>query len=61
MSIEGRFLQFVQLAATGIVVVGCYQVLHPFIPSILFAVVVCLSTWPFYLHLRNALGIKSAL
>ena len=60
MSIEGRFLQFVQLAAMGIVVVGCYEVLHPFIPSILFAVVVCLSTWPFYLHLRNALGIKSA-
>jgi len=59
MSFEGRFLRFIQLAAMGIVVVGCYEVLHPFIPAILFAVVVCVSTWPLYLHLRNALGRKS--
>jgi len=58
---EQRILQFVQLAAIAIVVVGCYQVIRPFIPALLFAVVVCMSTWPLYLRLRRALRGKSAL
>ncbi len=61
MPTEQRLRQIVQLAALGIVVVGCYQVLLPFIPAILFAVVVCISTWPLYERLRRALRGGSTL
>ncbi|MGE5028133.1 MAG: AI-2E family transporter, partial [Betaproteobacteria bacterium] len=61
MSAEQRILQFVRLTAIAIVVISCYEVLHPFIPAILFAVVMCLSTWPLYLRLRRALWGKSSL
>ncbi|NTV96232.1 MAG: AI-2E family transporter [Thiobacillus sp.] len=53
--------QFARLAAIALVAVGCYQVLHPFIPAILFAVVVCLSTWPLYRRLRLAFRGRSSL
>lgn len=58
---EQRLQQFAQLAAITGVIVGCYQILHPFIPAILFAVVVCISTWPLYVRLRAALRGKSTL
>ena len=61
MPTERSLRQFVQLAAIGIVVVGCYLVLLPFIPAILFAVVVCISTWPLYERLRRVLRGKSTL
>jgi predicted PurR-regulated permease PerM len=60
MPTQQRLRQFAQLAAIGLVIVGCYQVLLPFIPAILFAVVVCISTWPLYERLRTALRGKSA-
>ncbi len=61
MHMEQRLRQFAQLVAIAIVIVGCYQVLLPFIPAILFAVVVCMSTWPLYGRLRGALRGRSAL
>jgi predicted PurR-regulated permease PerM len=61
ISMEHRLRQFAQLAAISIVVIGCYQVLLPFIPAILFAVVVCISTWPLYVRLRRALRGRSTL
>lgn len=53
--------QFARMAAIALVAFGCYLVLHPFIPAILFAVVVCLSTWPLYRRLRLALRDRSSL
>ena len=61
MNIEERIVQFIQLAALAIVFIICYQVLHPFIPAILFATVACISTWPLYLRLRRVLGGKPTL
>lgn len=61
MSMGERILQFFQLAAIAIVLISCYQIVHPFIPAILFAMVVCISTWPLYLRLRRALWEKPAL
>ncbi|SDW70045.1 protein of unknown function DUF20 [Nitrosomonas oligotropha] len=61
MSIEERIVQFIQLAALAIVFIICYQVLRPFIPAILFAMVACISTWPLYLRLRKVLGEKPTL
>ena len=53
MSEAHRILRFIQLAAITIVAFICYEVLDLFIPAIMFAAVVCISTWPFYLHLRR--------
>lgn len=61
MSMEERILQFIQLAVIALVFISCYLVIHPFIPAILFAMVVCISTWPLYLCLRRALWGKPAL
>lgn len=47
---------YAQLAAVVIVAVGCYQVLYPFIPAILFAAVACSASWPVYRRLREAVG-----
>ncbi len=48
---EKRFEYYAQLAAVLILVVGCFLVLQPFLTAILFAAVVCVSTWPLYLWL----------
>ncbi|SFN08211.1 hypothetical protein SAMN05421863_10988 [Nitrosomonas communis] len=48
MNIEERIVQFVQLAAITIIFYICYQILYPFIAAILFAMVMCISTWPLY-------------
>ena len=56
-----RLTRYVQLAAVAIIVGGCYLVLHPFIPAILFAAVVCSATWPLYARLRKALWGRPAL
>lgn len=57
---EQPLRQFAQLAAISVIIVGCYLVLLPFIPAILFAGVVCISTWPLYVRLRRALrGLSS--
>jgi predicted PurR-regulated permease PerM len=45
---EKRFEYYAQLAAVLLLVVGCFLVLRPFLTAILFAAVVCVSTWPLY-------------
>ncbi len=58
---EQRLHQYAQLTAIAIVVVGCYLVLHPFVPAVLFAAVVCSATWPLFVRLRKALGDRPTL
>lgn len=41
-----RIEQSAQLAAVAILAIGCYVVLRPFLSALLFAAVVCWSTWP---------------
>ncbi len=60
-SAERRLRQYAQLAAIVIIVVGCYLVLHPFVPAILFAAVVCSATWPLHVRLRKALWGRPVL
>lgn len=59
--VEQRLQQYAQLAAVVIVVIGCYQVLYPFIPALLFSAVVCSSSWPLFVRIRRALRGKSSL
>ena len=61
MNTKEYILQFARLAVIAILLIGCYQILHPFIPAIVFAMVVCISTWPIYLQLRRALGGSTML
>lgn len=61
MGRAGRYVNhslqhYARLAAIVVVVFGCYQVLHPFIPALLFAAVVCTATWPVYHRLRDVVG-----
>jgi predicted PurR-regulated permease PerM len=51
---------YARLAALVIVVIGCYQVLQPFIPAILFSAVACSSSWPMYRRVRAGFGGRSA-
>jgi len=50
---------YAQLAAVVIVVIGCYLILSPFIPALLFSAVACSSSWPLYLRVRRGLGGRS--
>jgi predicted PurR-regulated permease PerM len=50
-----RFEQVAQIAVVVILVVGCYLVLRPFLVAMLFSAVICASTWPVFLWLRDRL------
>src|SRR5258706_7350410 len=60
MSTKQNLQQYAQLAAVAVVVIGCYQVLSPFIPAILFSAVVCSASWPLFVRLRKSLGGRSS-
>jgi len=59
--VEKRFEHYVRLLATAFLVVGCFLVLRPFLPAILFAAVICAATWPLNLGLRRRLGGRQSL
>jgi predicted PurR-regulated permease PerM len=52
---------YAQLTAIVIVIIGCYLVLNPFLPAILFAAVVCSASWPLYVRVRRVLWGNSTL
>ena len=56
-----RFEQYARLAVIALLVVGSFLVLQPFLAAILFAVVLCMSTWPAYAWLRDRWGGRSSL
>lgn len=58
---EKRFEIYAQLAAVIILVAGCFLVLRPFMTAMLFAAVVCVSTWPLYLWLLRKLKNRQNL
>ncbi|BCB26875.1 AI-2E family transporter [Sulfurimicrobium lacus] len=58
---EKRFEIYAQLAAVIILVGGCLLVLRPFMTAMLFAAVVCVSTWPMYLWLLRRLKNRQSL
>lgn len=48
-----RFEQYARLAAMALLAWGCVLVVRPFMGAILFAGVLCLSTWPAFALLRD--------
>jgi len=51
-----RFEQYVRIAAVALLAWGCVLVIRPFMGAILFAGVLCLSTWPAFAWLRDRWG-----
>src|SRR5258705_5088154 len=58
---HSRFEQYARIVAVALLVFGCFLVLEPFLGAILFAGVLCLSTWPFFIRLRDRLRGRSWL
>jgi len=59
--LQTRFEQIARIAAVALLVFGCFLILQPFLGAILFAGVICFSTWPVFVHLRERLGGRSWL
>lgn len=53
---SSRFEQYARVAAVALLVLGCFLILQPFLGAILFAGVLCFSTWPLFLRLRARVG-----
>jgi predicted PurR-regulated permease PerM len=53
--------RYARPVAVAIVAIACYMVVHPLIPAVLFAAVVCSATWPLYVRLRTALGGRPSI
>jgi predicted PurR-regulated permease PerM len=58
---ETRFEQYARIAAVALLVFGCFLVLQPFLGAMIFAGVLCFSTWPAFVRLRERLGGRSWL
>src|SRR5262249_1786389 len=56
MSAQSRVEQILALAALALLVLGCFFVLRPFLSAILWAVILCFSTWPAYVWLLRNTG-----
>ena len=45
----------------ALLAIGCFFVLQPFLGAIIFAVILCFSTWPFFVRVRDKLGGRAWL
>ncbi len=53
-----RTLTMVVLA---LLLVGCFLVLQPFLTAIIWALILCATIWPLFIHLRNRLKGRSGI
>ena len=53
-----RILTMVVLA---LLLVGCFLVLSPFLTAIIWALILCATIWPFFVHLRERLKGRSGI
>ena len=58
---EKRFEYLAQLTAVVLLVAGCFLVLRPFVTAMLFAAVLCVSTWPIHLWVLGRLKGRGSL
>lgn len=58
---QPRHTQFAQLAIVSALIVGCIAVLLPFVGTLMFALVICISTWPIYSRLLAAMRNRHTL
>jgi predicted PurR-regulated permease PerM len=58
---ENRFEQYARIAAVALLAIACFLIIQPFLGAIIFAGVLCFSTWPLFERLRARLGGRSWL
>jgi predicted PurR-regulated permease PerM len=56
-----RIDQVLTLAVLAMLIIGCYFVLQPFLTALVWAAILCTTTWPLYLRLHARLGGRDAL
>ncbi len=56
-----RFEQYARVAGIAFLAVGSFLVVRPFLAALLFAAVLCLSTWPAFRWVRGRLGGRGTL
>jgi predicted PurR-regulated permease PerM len=56
-----RFEQYARVAAIAFLVIACFLIIRPFLAAIIFAAVLCLSTWPAFRWVRDRLGGRNAV
>jgi predicted PurR-regulated permease PerM len=56
-----RFEQYARIAAVVLLAIGCFFIIQPFLGAIIFAAVLCFSTWPLFVRLRERVGGRSWL
>jgi len=60
-TVSHRVERIAEIASLGLVVIGCFVVLRPFIASLLWAAILCFSTWPLYAWLERQLNGRKAI
>ncbi|HTY85862.1 MAG TPA: AI-2E family transporter [Candidatus Acidoferrum sp.] len=58
---QSRLEQNLGVVVLLILLVGCLLVLRPFVSALLWAVVLCVSSWPAYVRLLRLVGNRSTL
>jgi predicted PurR-regulated permease PerM len=59
---EGNYVErVIALTLLLILALGCFFVLQPFVPALLWAAILVISTWPIYLRLERAAGGRRTL
>ena len=56
-----RIDQALTLAVLAMLIVGCFFVLQPFITALVWAAILCTTTWPLYLRLAARLDDRDGL
>jgi predicted PurR-regulated permease PerM len=56
-----KFEQYARAAAIALLALGCIVVIQPFLAALLFAAVLCLSTWPAFQWVRSRVGQRGSL
>ena len=53
--------QLTRIVLVTLLALGCFLILQPFIAAILFAAIICVTTWPLYAWLLGRLGNRTGL
>jgi len=48
-----RIEQWIALAVLVVLIAGCYLVLQPFLSAVLWAIILCCTTWPVFVRLQR--------
>jgi len=49
-----------RIVLVALLAIGCFLILRPFVAAILFAAIVCVTTWPLHAWLLGRLGNRPA-